>query len=83
MNPHIWDNYGGWEEGRRVNEDWYARRGYKVFKRGVPRYKEKGNDGTVTVFRAVVSFLLLRMAGLGDGLTDLPLRSQYMRKDIA
>lgn len=55
-DPVMWEKMpGGYDPQRRVNEDWYARRGYKAFRRAVPRYQETGIDGSTLLLNAVVS----------------------------
>ncbi|ORY69300.1 hypothetical protein BCR35DRAFT_308103 [Leucosporidium creatinivorum] len=44
---------GGFNPSARFNERWYLRRGYKTFRRAVPRYKEKGIDGSDLFLDAV------------------------------
>ncbi|ORY69269.1 hypothetical protein BCR35DRAFT_354630 [Leucosporidium creatinivorum] len=53
-DPEVWKMLpGGYDPKRRINEDWYARRGYKAFRRAIPRYQETGVDGSSLLLNAV------------------------------
>lgn len=76
-----WGNVrGGLDPNRKITEHWYARMGYKTFRRGVPRYPETTDDGGQKLLKAVVS---VWATSLGDAATDLLCLAQYMRKEIA
>ncbi|GAA6015061.1 hypothetical protein JCM8202_004868 [Rhodotorula sphaerocarpa] len=51
-NPEFWARMGVPFKSR-INEDWYARLGYKAFRRGVERYPSKAVDGSDFLAEAV------------------------------
>ncbi|CEQ38704.1 SPOSA6832_00149, partial [Sporobolomyces salmonicolor] len=56
VKPEFWEKQGiRYSPKLRVNEVWYKRLGYVVYKRGVPRYPAKDVNGNDYLLEAVVS----------------------------